>query len=84
MLCILILAQASGGPWNQARHLMNGPRGHLDRLIEICHARGLPLLAALCVNQQGAKTGELSDEALSGFVNAAKRLGHKITAHPLT
>jgi hypothetical protein len=31
------------------------------------------------VNQQGAETGELSDEALSGFINAAKRLGYKIT-----
>jgi hypothetical protein len=53
---------------------MNGPRGHLDRLVEICHVRGLPLLTALCVNQQGASTGDLSEEALRGFINAANRL----------
>jgi hypothetical protein len=73
------LAEASGVPWRQARHLMNGPRGHLDRLVEICHVRGIPLLTALCVNQQGANTGDLSEEALGGFINAANRLGYKVT-----
>jgi hypothetical protein len=55
------LAEASGVPWNKARPLMNGPRGHLDRLVEICYVRDPPLLTALCVNQQGADTGDLSD-----------------------
>jgi hypothetical protein len=41
------LAEASGVPWNKARPLMNGPRGHLDRLVEICYVRRLPLLTAL-------------------------------------
>ena len=39
----------------------------------------MPLLTALCVNQQGINTGELSVNSLKGFVNGAKRLGYKIT-----
>jgi hypothetical protein len=73
------LADANGVPWNQARHLMNGPGGHLDQLLSICHARRLPLLSAICVNQQGVGTGELAEDSLSGFVNGAKRLGIEVT-----
>src|SRR5258708_23885670 len=29
------LAEASGVPWNKARHLMNGAGGHLDQLLSI-------------------------------------------------
>src|SRR5215831_8874255 len=36
------LAKANGVPWNIARHTMNGPHGHLDRLLDICHAKGIP------------------------------------------
>jgi hypothetical protein len=72
------LAKASGVPWNIARHAMNGPHGHLDSLLDICHARGMPLLTALCVNQQGIDTGKLSPDSLRGFVSGAKRLGYKI------
>ena len=74
------LAKASDVPWGRARHAMNGEHGHLDRLLDVCHVRGLPLLTALCVNQQGAETGRLSEDALRGFVNGAKRLGHSITS----
>jgi hypothetical protein len=73
------LAMASDVPWKKARHLMNGARGHLDRLLEICHARQLPLLTALCVNQESVKTGDLSEESLNGFINGAQRLGYPIT-----
>jgi hypothetical protein len=73
------LAKASGVEWSQARHQMNGPRGHLDRLLDLCHARGLPLLTAICVNQSGISKGELEGDALSGFVAAARRLGLFVT-----
>jgi hypothetical protein len=53
---------------------MNGANGHLDRLLDICHARGLPLLTAICVNQEGVSTGELEPEALKGFATGARRL----------
>jgi hypothetical protein len=69
------LAAASGVEWSQARHQMNGVSGHLDRLYDLCLVHGLPPLTALCVNQAGVKTGELGDEALAGFVAAARRLG---------
>lgn len=72
------LAKASEVPWSRARHAMNGPHGHLDRLLDICHVRGLPLLTALCVNQQSVETGDLSEDSMSGFVNGAKRLGYAI------
>lgn len=69
------LAAASGVEWSKARHQMNGPNGHLDRLLDICHARGLPMLTAICVNQSNVANGELAKEALSGFVAGARRLG---------
>lgn len=47
------LAKANDVPWSAARHAMNGAGGHLDRLLDICHARGLPLFTAICVNQEG-------------------------------
>ena len=73
------LATASGVPWGKARHAMNGANGHLDNLIDICHARGMPLLTAICVNQKSVQTGELTKESLAGFIKAAQRLGYAIS-----
>lgn len=73
------LAKANDLPWNVARHLMNGPNGHLDRLLDICHARNFPLLTAICVNQGGLENGALGADALKGFVSGAKRLGYTVT-----
>lgn len=58
---------------------MNGANGHLDRLLDLCHARGLPLLTAICVNLTGVSTGELGDDALVGFATGARRLGWPVT-----
>lgn len=69
------LAAASQVAWSKARHQMNGPNGHLDLLLDICHARRLPLLTAICVNQNRMADGELGEEALAGFVAGARRLG---------
>lgn len=69
------LAAASGVDWKIARHHMNGPGGHLDQLLDICHARGMPLLSAICVNQRNVENGLLGEEALAGFVAGARRLG---------
>jgi len=69
------LAKASGVEWSRARHKLSGANGHLDRLLDICHARRLPLLPALCVNESGRESGELEPAALSGFVGGARRLG---------
>jgi hypothetical protein len=72
------LAEASGVPWQKARRRMDGPVGHLNHLLTICHARGLPLLTALCVNQEGVNDGSLSQIALTGFIKDAQRLGYAI------
>ena len=69
------LAKASNIEWIQARHRMNGVNGHLDRLLDVCHARGMPMLPAICVNESGRATGELEPSALRGFVTGARRLG---------
>ena len=58
---------------------MNGSAGHLDRLFDLCHARSFPPLTAICVNQAGVATGELADDALAGFVAAARRFGSLVT-----
>lgn len=76
------LAAASGVEWSQARHQMNGTNGHLDRLLDICHARGLPLLTAIVVNQGNIADGELGEDALAGFTTGAQRLGLSV-ADPL-
>ncbi|MBB3173994.1 adenosyl cobinamide kinase/adenosyl cobinamide phosphate guanylyltransferase [Endobacter medicaginis] len=73
------LAQASDVPWSLARRQMDGANGHLDRLSDLCHARGLPFLTALVVNQQDVETGVLKGEALRGFIACARRLNHLIT-----
>jgi len=73
------LAKASGVEWSKARHQMNGRGGHLERLLELCHARGLPLLTSICVNQNSVADGELGGDALSGFVSGARRLGRSVT-----
>lgn len=73
------LAKASGVEWSQARHQMNGPNGHLDPLLDLRHARGLPLLTAICVNQSSVSSGELEEDALAGFVAGARRPGISVT-----
>ena len=72
------LAEASGVPWSQARHQMNGVNGHLDRLLDLCHALDLPLLTAICVNQGNVATGELGEDALNGFALGTDRIGRLI------
>jgi len=73
------VAKASGVAWTQARRQMDGANGHLNRVADLCHARGLPFLTALCVNQDDILTGELKGEALGGFVACARRLGFLVT-----
>lgn len=72
------LAMANNVEWSQARHQMNGANGHLDRLLDVCYARGLPMLPAICVNQSGLENGELEATALAGFATGAQRLGIKV------
>lgn len=73
------LAAASCVEWSKARHQMNGSSGHLERLLDLCQARGLPLLTAICVNQSGISNGELGDDALNGFVAGVRGLGLLVT-----
>ncbi|MDT8292013.1 hypothetical protein RQ846_20065 [Roseomonas mucosa] len=70
------LAKASGVPWFKARHRMNGNKGHLERLLDICHLRGIPLLTALCVNADQLASCELGEDSLRGFCEGARRLGY--------
>lgn len=72
------LAAASEIPWSQARYAMNGAGGHLDQLLDICHARGLPMLTSICVNQQNTERGELGPDALAGFIGGVRRLGIEV------
>lgn len=72
------LAKASKVEWSKARHQMNGLNGHLDRLLDLCYARQLPMLPAICVNQSGVADCELEETALSGFVTGARRLGFNV------
>ncbi len=73
------LAKASDVEWSKARHQMNGPQGHLDTLLDVCRNKDLPLLTAICVNQENLQTGRLGPDALAGFVDGAQRLGISVT-----
>ena len=76
------LAEASDVPWSEARHKMNGAHGHLDLLLDICHANGLPLLT-----QEGwdfaperTKILMLTHNAIAakqGYPNIARIFEHK-------
>jgi hypothetical protein len=70
------VAEANGMDWKNARRHM--PR-HLDRGLEVCHARGWPLLTAICVKQNEVETGELSGDSLAGFIKGVRRLGYSVT-----
>lgn len=74
------VARASDLKWsNTLRARMSGPGGHLDRLMDFCHSHHLPLLPALCVNQENRESGALDAAALAGFANGARRLGLLVT-----
>lgn len=69
------LAMSSAQEWSKARHQMNGPNGHLDHLLDICHARGLPLQTAICVNQESSSwlpNFFLAGPSRSGFWDSAR------------
>ncbi|MCR2835116.1 hypothetical protein [Parerythrobacter lacustris] len=72
------LAEASGVTWQAARHQMNGAYGHLDTLLGECRRADLPLLTAICVNQQNLQLGTLGEEALLGFADGARRVGYEV------
>ena len=59
----------------------HGANGHLDNLIDICRARGVPLLTAICVNQRSVETSELTKESLARFIKAkaAQRLEYTVS-----
>lgn len=69
------VAEANGVSWNKARLAMSGEGRYLDQLLDICHARGLPLLPSLCVRPRDEDVG---DAALNGFVNGVRRLGYEV------
>lgn len=73
------VAAANGVEWNKARHRMNGANGHLNLLLDVCHARNLRMLPAICVNKAGLVSGELEASALAGFAEGARRLGYEVT-----
>lgn len=69
------LAEASGATWTKVRRQMSGAGGHLDRLLDLCHMNGLPMLPAICVSKNNLQTGHLDPTSLSGFADGARRLG---------
>lgn len=69
------LADESGLEWNKVRWAITG---HLLDLIAYAHNRGWPLLSAIVVNVGNVKTGKMKPDTLSGFANAARKLGIKV------
>lgn len=70
------LADVSGANWTKVHWAMNT---HLGELLEYCHRMSLPLLSAIVVNKKNVDAGDIEEEALRGFVTAARALGYHIT-----
>ena len=66
------LAEASGVPWNKARHAVPVLLG---RLVLLAHVRGWPMLSAIVVSKDGLEQGRLAGSSLSGFIAAARSIG---------
>jgi 5-methylcytosine-specific restriction protein B len=69
------VAAASDVDWKKARRPMPP---HLDRLLQICHERGWPLITSIVVSKGNLESGKLDGESLSGFVAGVKKLGVSI------
>ena len=70
------VAEVNGVEWTVAYRQMGK---HLDRGLEVCHARKWPLLTAICVKQNEVLTGALSGDSLKGFIAGVHRLGYSVT-----
>ncbi|WP_292429097.1 AAA family ATPase [Mesorhizobium sp.] len=66
------VAQASEVEWRKARRPMPS---HLDRLLQVCHAREWPLITSIVVSRENLESGKLEGESLSGFVAGVRKLG---------
>ena len=53
MFNLRALAAEMGVETSKARHQINCTNGHLDRLLDICHALGFSVLTAVRVNRSG-------------------------------
>ena len=69
------VAEANGGEWTKV-HWQIAP--HLDSILQVCHARGLPLFTSICVTTKEVETGELEGTSLAGFIKGVKRLGYSV------
>ncbi len=69
------VATASDVDWKKARRPM--PL-HLDRLLQICHERGWPLVTAIVVSRDNLESGKLEGDSLAGFVAGVRKLGVSI------
>jgi hypothetical protein len=70
------LAAANGVSWDKVRYPMNT---HLWVLVDYAKRRGWPMLSAIIVNKKHVATGEMDEATLSGFIEAARGLGHPVT-----
>jgi len=71
------VAEANGADWAKV-HWQVAP--HLDSILQICHARNLPLFTAICVTEPEVKTGNLDGTSLAGFIKGVRRLGRSVTS----
>lgn len=69
------ISTESGVTFNKVHWSM---AGHLGRLVEYGHHRGLPMLSAVVVNEAEKATGKLKPESLKGFIECAHKLGIEV------
>ncbi|MCP5299077.1 MAG: AAA family ATPase [Chromatiaceae bacterium] len=69
------IAAANDAPWQKVRRLVPN---HLGSLVVLAHERGWPMLSAIVVNKQNLDSGEISGNALDGFLGAAEMIGEHV------
>jgi len=73
------VVESSDIEWSKVRYKV-GPM--LDRMLEWCYRRGIPLLPVIVVNKDMLETGQLRGDSLAGFVRGCERLGIEVTPSP--
>ncbi len=74
-LCHKDIADASGLNWVKTRR---GVGPHLEALAAYTTAKGWPLLTSIVVHKEKLSTGEMSQENLKGFLEAARTSGRDV------
>ena len=80
-LCYKDIADANGLTWAKSRRRV-GP--HLDTLRVYSEGKGWPLLSVIVVHKDKLETGDMTEDNLKGFLDAARAAGRTVDIDELS